>query len=763
MPTTVDITPHPRILQVLGEIEFKPWQCIAELIDNSVDEFLRSQRAGIPVNLPMVQVAFGRDTVVVKDNGPGMTLESLEMAVKAGWTSNERIGNLGLYGVGFNIATARLGNLIRIWTTRAGDQEWFGLELDLKKMARGGTYILDVKTRLKTSRDVSGTEVVISNIREDWKALFLNDTWIRHNIKDRLARIYGTMLRDLNPQPIKFSLQVNNRKVSAWEHCVYPSEWAVFKKSEGDVRPIIEIDETYGKKYLSVTTGEFFDSNDGLNIDEIIEVPERIYGWIGIQRYADENDYGIDILRYGRKIEIGNKDIFKWEDSNGNLILEYPIDDPRQRGRIVGEIHLDHGYVHYTKHRFEREHSSWGQLLLAVRNNEPLTKRESMGYNGVNTSPLGILFRTFRRNSPSSGQKWRDILFIKDNETAKKWAEKFRKGNSDYLTLDKWEDAFKELDDPKLTEEGETDNGFDPEQNDLNVLLVDETDSTTSISDKRPDPNEISRFPIPEFSFRVTDIGVLGRTYNFETFTIEPFDDSSNSPWRSRATARGIYEIEVVRNHPAFKSTSLRVIDAVLAEMAYIISSEEISSVGITNTINYGDILFTLRTRYSFSDSLDANRLLLEVEEIRKNLIKCLSQSLSEEKRSELLEEISQDDLQKVELAQARGPENTSAVEYLDMSNLAQIAEKKAHLFFEAGCFNKQWVPPTLEGKRALLEIHQKRLFQDIWIPMFELGNFTKQITQISEMSLDYLSLIRACINRLKEFSTNQTNYAQYF
>ena len=35
-PDTVDITPTPRVLRMLGQIEFAPWQCLAELIDNSI-------------------------------------------------------------------------------------------------------------------------------------------------------------------------------------------------------------------------------------------------------------------------------------------------------------------------------------------------------------------------------------------------------------------------------------------------------------------------------------------------------------------------------------------------------------------------------------------------------------------------------------------------------------------------------------------------------------------------------------------------------
>jgi hypothetical protein len=33
---------HTHVYSVLGDIEFQHWQCIAELIDNAFDEFLRN-------------------------------------------------------------------------------------------------------------------------------------------------------------------------------------------------------------------------------------------------------------------------------------------------------------------------------------------------------------------------------------------------------------------------------------------------------------------------------------------------------------------------------------------------------------------------------------------------------------------------------------------------------------------------------------------------------------------------------------------------
>ena len=39
MTSHLDLTPDPRILEVLGDIPFQPWQCMAELVDNSFDAF----------------------------------------------------------------------------------------------------------------------------------------------------------------------------------------------------------------------------------------------------------------------------------------------------------------------------------------------------------------------------------------------------------------------------------------------------------------------------------------------------------------------------------------------------------------------------------------------------------------------------------------------------------------------------------------------------------------------------------------------------
>src|SRR3954471_9404242 len=109
----IDIRPSPRILAVLGDIEFKEWQCVAELVDNAFDDFLEILRDGRPwpdgfaasVTVPTAATPPAESEVIVQDTGQGMDLETLNNAVRAGWSSNDRFSKLGLFGIGFNIAT----------------------------------------------------------------------------------------------------------------------------------------------------------------------------------------------------------------------------------------------------------------------------------------------------------------------------------------------------------------------------------------------------------------------------------------------------------------------------------------------------------------------------------------------------------------------------------------------------------------------------------------------------------------------------------
>ena len=75
-----------------------------------------------------------------------------------------------------------------------------------------------------------------------------------------------------------------------------------------------------------------------------MEREKRLTGWLGIQRYADPNDFGIDFIRNGRKILISDKSFFQYENPlTLQKELQYPVElGTSIGGRIVGELNVDY-------------------------------------------------------------------------------------------------------------------------------------------------------------------------------------------------------------------------------------------------------------------------------------------------------------------------------------------------------------------------------------------------------------------------------------
>ncbi len=111
-----------------------------QAIDNSIDaltyaldigEFeLSDEDLCIEVYLPESENDMNA-IVEVKDRAPGMDAEKLQQAVRAGWSGNDQFDKLGLFGMGFNVATARLRKITRVITSQSSGPNWIGVEIDL--------------------------------------------------------------------------------------------------------------------------------------------------------------------------------------------------------------------------------------------------------------------------------------------------------------------------------------------------------------------------------------------------------------------------------------------------------------------------------------------------------------------------------------------------------------------------------------------------------------------------------------------------------
>ena len=380
-----DLTPSPRVLRMLGQIDFKPWQCLAELIDNSVDAFLSggSLTAMFPqvnVEVPSAQEArTGQGTIRVSDNGPGMSAEMLQDAVRAGFSGNNSIDKLGLFGMGFNVATARLGNRTEVWTTRIEDDYWYGVRIDFDEMERLGSFQAPALLRRKSASETQnhGTEVVISKLDRE-RSQYLRSGGGARATRDRLSRIYNKIMREVG-----LRIFIGRAELEPREFCTWDDKRSVATRGEfGSIPAVQYIDENLGaRRYCEDCWAWLLESEEVCPVcqsKERLKLRERrVQGWLGIQRYFDQQDYGVDLVRNGRVIEERSKVFFTWiHPETGDVVPEYPLEQTHWGGRIVGEITLD--FVPLASHQkdaFDRQTSEWRLAEKVIRGRRTYARR----------------------------------------------------------------------------------------------------------------------------------------------------------------------------------------------------------------------------------------------------------------------------------------------------------------------------------------------------------------------------------------------------
>ncbi len=397
-PSSLNLIPSPRILEMIAEVDLQLHQCLGELIDNALDELIEASseepalEPRIDITLPTSGKAEKSSVISVGDNGRGMSPEQLKDALSAGTSGKQRFGTLGLFGMGFNIATARLGGITEVRTGRRGDDQWVIATIDLMVMQRESTYDVPLRYEDKASEE-HGTLVTVTKLREDMVTRLKYTRAIKETT-GHLGRIYTYMLRGPHGGHTGAELMgganqrlyVNNRTVRAHLPCIWdPSRSVTYKGAE--VPAATKIDVPLTNAYACMNCGRWYSTAYEQCVDcesiDITERERRIWGWLGIQRYADKSDFGLTFLRHGRAITYQDKSLFDWETPDGDFELEYPIE--LGMGRIVGEIHLDHAPVNVRKNNFDTSSSEWRFMVEKVRGSNPCGRRSRCVSSGVRT------------------------------------------------------------------------------------------------------------------------------------------------------------------------------------------------------------------------------------------------------------------------------------------------------------------------------------------------------------------------------------------
>lgn len=443
----LDITPSPRILRTLGEIPFAPWQCIAELIDNSIDALTKSNVA----SEKRIIICWSRENTPpenrvfeITDTGGGMSLEVIQKCVKAGFSSNDPFNNLGLFGMGFNISTAKLGVSTEVLSASKDSANWVGVKINFADLERNGNFTAPVLSVPKATPSECGTRIVVKNLNNSiFNELSKNEGIIRKTLED----IYAPILRNS-----EIEIRIQGKKLLPRELCTWGSNRFVVRSNER-IPALIEINHSFGEAYFDLERNAYLSPYEEVQLEEkysasefpknIVKKQKTVTGWLGIQRFADPNDFGLDFIRNGRKILLRNKNLFQYENPfTGTFELEYPLElGNTVGGRIVGEIVVDHLKPTYQKNDFDRSDISWLEVVSLLRGSGPIlpSKRKTLNLPS-NDSPISKLINAYRR--VDAGSK---CLFVA-NKISKEWSGRFFRGEQEYLTDEKWWRAVQQED-----------------------------------------------------------------------------------------------------------------------------------------------------------------------------------------------------------------------------------------------------------------------------------------------------------------------------
>ncbi|MCC2878297.1 ATP-binding protein [Lachnoclostridium pacaense] len=404
-----DFTPDPKVLLALTRTPMKPIDALCELIDNAIDSFSVAKVQGIKISNPMVlvtlptrkQLATGTGIVRIQDNGPGLTPENAEKAIKAGFSGNNPYDTLGLFGMGFNISTGKFGNTTTFITARKESNTYIKTIINLTHINSTKNYQIPAQEIPKGDNEpfnigANGTIIEISGWWLDGNANkgFINELvkYGDSKIREAIGRRYATILRE---SAIK--IVINDNKCEPFEHCIWDANRYITRRN-GIIPAVISVDKIIRSSKRCGRCTAIIQSSESIcpscGASEIRTIDERIWGWVGIQRFDSDTNYGIDLIRNGRAIRIAEqRAFFEYVNEFQELTKDYPIDS--QYGRIVGEIHLDFVPVDFMKQDFQRSSDEWNEAMLYLRGNSSLQPNKPGA--DKNDSPIFKLYQGYRR------------------------------------------------------------------------------------------------------------------------------------------------------------------------------------------------------------------------------------------------------------------------------------------------------------------------------------------------------------------------------
>ena len=757
MPQFIDLRPTPRLLGMLGRIPLKGWQCVAELIDNSLDSMIQEsqpdEKGEIKITLPSAGDIDNNIPLIVQDNGTGMNQEQLKNALTAGISGKTDDSDLGLFGMGFNIATARIGKDTTVWTSTKDSDHDVGVKIDLIEMSKSGSFKRELLSRKGSPTSEignHGTIIEINNYVDEANRLIVRPELIR-----RLQSVYSSSIRDKYNIDIKCTDHSGWTNVSTKRFCMWNKDRQVFSP-HGEVPAYIEIDNHVicEKLFCSKCLIELGNPDEKSTIscpecnssETVITKKYEVSGWVGIQRYFHDTDYGLDIVRNGRIIKEWDKSLFTWydryEETNQESLFEYPIDNRQLGGRIIGEIHANFILPEFTKDNFQVT-EEWLDVVEIVRGRKPLQPQwatKKLGLGGKNRSPLAMLFYGFRKTEP--GRKYlvcgaREGRANAGNRLSLDYSRKFFDGEEDYQTDEKWYDLV------MLAEEGDdTSDGGDSIPG--GGTDTPDEDGSTLTEERYKGAKELLQEKVFDLSDTTGMPAITTRIYKFT-----PLEEYN--PIILEHEAPNSFIVYINQRHAMLRDFPEGWEDLLLME----ISQRIIDRITDRETWTITKIYYDLKSKYYKERLLITDTIVLQSKKLMRDLLSFLVDGEFELKprpslRPTFLDRLKQD-YARIEGKELRKPSqilrNTGFLRYMETNYLFEFIESYPNLIFDGNFVNlpyEEFSDPFI--KESELKEHLSLFSSIAWINE-NLGDFSedrikreKSKILLAKLNLEYLT-----------------------
>ncbi|MFC9640650.1 ATP-binding protein [Streptomyces mirabilis] len=380
-PEILHLEVHPSVVFKLGEdLITDSMQALIELVKNCYDA--DATWAEISINTGLVDSEVSEEpSIVIKDNGSGMTAE----AIRRGWLTisnsvkremksqglSTNLGRtpLGDKGLG-RLGAQRLGDVVTIVTRPNGDDVEHNLTIDWRKFQRS-TSLNDVDLPLLTRsrQEVPGTTLTITQLREpeQWREAAKNGS---EDGASALQKDLSVLISPYgNERGLKILLKVDEERIDLYD---LPSR----VRNAAEVRYLLQYEngklDIIGEASLTYWAPQEKRSKeeDRVAFESLLEGDSgaRFLDWLYKRRPKQMEAFNCHVgeapyfLRAHRSIELSDLDnVALHRSEDGDL-------DPADPGPFRGEVdYVTLGQVHPESFNSRSEFRNYLRSLAGVR------------------------------------------------------------------------------------------------------------------------------------------------------------------------------------------------------------------------------------------------------------------------------------------------------------------------------------------------------------------------------------------------------------